>query len=90
VTSFAAATFASSPLATVAKGGAGLMACNYDSAKSFAQQPLQYLESMEVDRKGNRFSSFNSLCNFLIFADFILHYLCSHDCQSGGSQQGAL
>jgi hypothetical protein len=48
VTSFAAATFASSPSATVAKGGAGLTACNYDSAKSFAQQLLQYLESMEL------------------------------------------
>jgi hypothetical protein len=33
----------SSPLAIIVKGGAGLMACDYTSAKSFAQQLLQYL-----------------------------------------------
>jgi hypothetical protein len=56
----------SSPLAIVVKGGAGLMACDYTSAKSFAQQLLQY-------REGNRSHSFNSYCNLVTFADFILH-----------------
>jgi hypothetical protein len=71
-----AATSASSPSMTVVKEGVDLTACNYASAKSFAHQLLQYLESlknMEADREGNRFHSFNSSCNFVSFADFILH-----------------
>jgi hypothetical protein len=28
---------------------------------------------MEADREGNRSHSFNSSCNFVSFADFILH-----------------
>jgi hypothetical protein len=28
---------------------------------------------MEVDREGNRSHSFNSYCNLVTFADFILH-----------------
>jgi hypothetical protein len=74
--SSAAAAFASSPSVTVVKRGVGLMACNYTSAMSFAQQLLQYLESlknMEAGREGNRSHSFNSYCNLLSFTDFILH-----------------
>jgi hypothetical protein len=71
-----AATSASSPSATIVKGRVGLMACNYASVKYFAQQLLQYLESlknMEVEREGNRFHSFSLYCNFVSLVDFLLH-----------------
>jgi hypothetical protein len=48
-----AASSASSPSAIVVKGGTGLSSYNYANVASFAQQVLQYLESlknMEVDR----------------------------------------
>jgi hypothetical protein len=67
---------ASSPSATIVKGRVGLMACNYASVKYFAQQLLQYLESlknMEVEREGNRFHSFSLYCNFVSLVDFLLH-----------------
>jgi hypothetical protein len=41
--SFVAVASAPPPLAAVVKEGAGLMACNYESTKFFAQQLLQYL-----------------------------------------------
>jgi hypothetical protein len=71
-----AAASTSSPSVIVVKRGAGLMTCNYASARSFAQQVLQYLESlknMEADWEGNRSHSFKSSCNLVSFVDFILH-----------------
>jgi hypothetical protein len=75
-TSSSAAASALAPSTTIVKGEAYLKACNYASAKSFAQQLLQYLESlenMEADREGNRSHSFNPYYSLASFTDFILH-----------------
>jgi hypothetical protein len=77
---------------TVVKGGAGLIACNYGSARSFAHQVLQYLESlknMEAGREGNRSHSFNSPCNFVSFADFFLHICVASTANLGAANKAS-